>query len=183
MADTGIRHQALQIGLHHRHPRSVDDPHEGESRDPGEEGGCGLGEHGQGKAKKAVGPHFQEHPGQEDASRRGGFHMGIREPGMKRKEGDLNGKGQGKSDEKPRLDRRRDLSIHQHREVKRRIPSRPDMDQGHCDNGHEHQERAGHCEEDKLDGGIDSPGPTPDPDDEVHGKQRGLPKDIEEDQV
>ena len=180
VAHAGISHKALQVGLHHRHPRPVDDPHEGEPRDPGKEGHGGVGEQGQGKAEKPVGPHFQEHPSQEDARRRRGFHMGVREPGMKGKERDLNGEGQRKGEKEPPLDRRGDLRMHQNCEVKGDLPSGLGVKQAYGDDRHQHQKATRHRVEDKLDGGIDASRPAPDPDEEVHGKQRGLPKDIEQ---
>ncbi len=51
-------------------------------------------------------------------------------------------------------------------------------------NGHQHQQRAEHGEQEELDGRIDPPGRVaPDADEQVHGDQHHFPEDVEEEEV
>src|SRR5690606_15912272 len=55
--------------------------------------------------------------------------------------------------------------------------------QAHVENGQQHEQRASHRVEEKLDGGVDAPRAAPDANEEVHGHQRELPEDVEQEQV
>ena len=51
------------------------------------------------------------------------------------------------------------------------------------EHGGEHEKTAEHREQDELDRGVDPPASPPDPDDERHRDEHGLPEDIKEEQV
>ncbi len=51
------------------------------------------------------------------------------------------------------------------------------------EDGDQHQQRAEHRKEHKLDGGIDATRAAPDPDEEIHRDQHHFPEDVEEEQV
>ena len=49
--------------------------------------------------------------------------------------------------------------------------------------GHQHEQRARQGVEDELDRRVDAVAAAPDPDDEVHRDQHGLPEDVEEEEI
>src|ERR1035437_8596911 len=51
------------------------------------------------------------------------------------------------------------------------------------DDGDQHEQAAHQGEQEELDRGIDLSGPSPDPDDEVHRDEHGLPEHIEQEEV
>ena len=62
-----------------------------------------LREERQVEAQETVGAHFQQDAGQDDRTGSGRFDMGIRQPGMQREHGHLDGKSQPKRPEEPEL--------------------------------------------------------------------------------
>ena len=59
----------------------------------------GLGEEGHGEAEEAVGPHLQEHAGQDDRAGGGRLDVGVGQPGVEREHRHLDGEGQGEGRE------------------------------------------------------------------------------------
>ena len=184
MADARVRDELLDVGLHGGDPRPVEDADDGEGEHPRSESEGGLGEERQAEAQEAVGAHLQEHPGEDDAARRGRLHVRVGQPRVKRPHGHLDGEGEGEGEEEEALAApARDHPARDHRQiVGEHAGGRPVLEVEDED-GHEHEERAHQRVEDELDGGVHAVGPAPDPDDEVHRDEHGLPEDIEEKEV
>ncbi len=110
--------------------------------------------------------------------------MGIRQPGMQRKERKLDGKGQEKCAEQPELRIQREPGVDQFVQVRRwPAPLCLGMQQVQGDDRQQHQQRTEHGKEKELDRGIDSAAMPPDADQEKHRDQHDLPEQVEQSQI
>ena len=105
VADRGIRDQLLPVRLHQADQRSVDDADDGED---GQDLDDRLvhrrfGQQRQGEAQEAVGPHLQEHGGQDHGARGGRLHVRVGQPGMEGEHRDLDGEADEEGPEDPLL--------------------------------------------------------------------------------
>ena len=100
-----VGHQALDILLFQGHQGTVDDADQGEHDQQGCIAGEGLGEEWHDQAQQAVGTHLEQDPGQDDGAGRRCLDMGVGQPGVERKQRDLDRKGQGKRQEAQYLER------------------------------------------------------------------------------
>ena len=186
-----IGDERLEILLHQRDHRAVQDADERQRRDPRHEG-VGRGrEERQAEAHEAVGAHLQEHRGQDHRAAGGRRHVRIGQPGVEREERHLDGEGQGERREEPDLQVRRQLHPLQLQQVE---GVRLRLEIEHQD-GDEHQRAAEHGVDEELDRRVDPPlhDPAaevvgavriaPAADQEIHRDQRQLPEDEEEYQV
>ena len=144
----------------------------------GQKGLYRIGEEGHGIAQKSIGSHLEEDGGQDDTATSRGFDVGIREPCMKREKGNLDGKGQGKGQEKQLLHLEGEGQSIEFLDIKG-LPSRI-IEIQNCG---QHKKTSYHREKDKLDGGIQSPGTSPETDDKIHGDQHDFPKNVEKENI
>ena len=182
MGDGGISHEFLQVGLHHGHQRAVNDSHDGQDANDGGKLSRRIGEQRQAEAQHAVGSHFKQNARQDDGARRGRLNVRIGQPGVEGEEGNLDGKSDEEGQKEPafRLRRKRGKR-HQVVQHSRQVKAAGDVVE--VDDSGEHQGRADHGEQDKLDGRIHAALVTPDADQEIHGNQHHFPKYEEEDQI
>src|SRR5207253_7913925 len=93
MADGGISDELLDVGLHHRYDRAVNDSDHRERYNDRRRGESRVGKKWYREAEKAVGSELEQDC--RENNRAGGrrFDVGIRQPGMKWKKRYLNGEG------------------------------------------------------------------------------------------
>ncbi len=171
VAHRGIGDQFFPVGLHQADERSVNDA------DDGEDGQNlhdllvhrGLGQEREGEAQEAIGPHFQEHGGEDHGARGGRLHVGVGQPGVEGEHRDLDGEADEEGPEDPLLGGQRQIDFHQLADLKRVEAELVEVGEieGQDAEQHEHAARQGVQEE--LDGGVEFSGTAPDADDEVHG--------------
>ena len=183
MADARVRDQLLHVWLHHRHQRAVDDADDGEEGDDRRHRERCLRKERKREAQQAIRAHLEQHAGKDH--RPGGrcLDVGVRQPGMEREERHLDGKGDGKGQEEPALHAFAQAQAVEIEQVEAGRSVRSRMSPGQADDGDEHQHAAGHRIEDELDGGINPPLVSPDPDEEVHRDEHRIPEDVEEEQI
>ena len=105
VADRGVGHELLDVGLHHRNQSAVDDSDYGEQHhqasDPGREGYLGKERHR--KSEEPIGSDFEHDGGQQDAAGRGCLDVCIGKPGVKREHRDLDRECQSEGAAEPRV--------------------------------------------------------------------------------
>ena len=101
VADGGIGDQLLQIGLHQRDQRAIDDADDGQHDDPAGALCALVGEHADVEAHQAVGAHLQQHAGEQHGAGGGRFHVGIRQPCVQREKRHFYGERDKEAEEEP----------------------------------------------------------------------------------
>ena len=172
-----VGHELLQVGLHEGNQGAVDDADHGQQAQPGCCGHEGVGEERYGDAEKTVAAHLQHDRGQDHRGRGGRLHVGVGQPGVKRPHRHLDGEGQGTGGEEPGLEGGRHRPLGQERDVEgaRGVVQHQE--------GHQHQHAAREGVEEELQRRVDAAVAAPDPDEEVHRDEHGLPEHVEEDEV
>jgi hypothetical protein len=99
----GESHQLLDVSLRVRNSRPIQDPDHRQQRDPGGKTHGRLGEEREIEAQEAVGPHLQEHPGQNHRAGRRRLDMGVGQPGVQGPHGHLDGECGGEGEKQPGL--------------------------------------------------------------------------------
>ena len=149
------------------------------SRNPGRSLDGDFREERQVEAQETVGAHLQQHARQDHRAGGGRFNVRIRQPGVERPHGHLDGKGGGEGQEQPQLCRRRKVLA-----VGDQVGQVEGAGlQAHVEDRQQHQHRAGHGEDEELDRRIDAPLTAPHADQEVHRDQGEFPEDEEQHQV
>jgi hypothetical protein len=97
--------------------------------------------------------------------------------------GHLDGESQAERQEEPGLQARVEDHARLVEDVERIRPRRLEEQRGEGEDGGQHQQAAGHREQDELHGGINAPLAAPDADQEIHGDQGRFPEHVEEEQV
>ncbi len=143
-----------------------------------------LREERQGEAQEAVGAELEQDAGQDHRAARRRLDVGVRQPGVEREHRHLDGEGQGEGREQPELLVEREVEpqhvlVGEAPDAAVQALERP----GHPEDADQHQQAAGHGEEEELDRGVDPPLAAPDPDEQVHRDQHDLPEDVEEEEV
>ena len=178
MAHRRVGYQLFDVFLSEGDCRSVEDADHCQDGNPGRQLYRGLREKGEVVAQQAVGAQLEQNTRQDDRARRGRFHVGVGQPGMQGPQGNFDRKGCAESQEQPDLGIERDAAFgnqFRHREC-------PLVDHQPQDR-QQHQYRASHGVQEKLDGSVDAPRPAPNTDQEIHRHQGKLPKDVEQEQV
>ena len=109
VADRRVRDDLLDVGLHERQARAVQDAHDRERPEHGREEPCRIREQREGELHEAVRPHLQEHAGEDHRARRRRLDVRIGEPRVQRHDGHLDREGQREGGEQHRLHRQRQL--------------------------------------------------------------------------
>ena len=115
MRDRGVGHKLLQVALHRRNGRAVEDRDHREREHDREEihlpddrerdrGADAFGEQRQREADEAVATGLQQDAREDDRTRRRRFDVGVGEPGVEREHRQLDREGQGEGDEGERLE-------------------------------------------------------------------------------
>jgi hypothetical protein len=120
---------------------------------------------------------------QDDRAGRRRLHVRVWQPRMERDERHLDRKGQRERQEQPELDARRQRQILEPHQVETEAAGRGLMQVAERDDGDEHQDAPRHRVEDELDGRVDALVVPPDPDEEVHRDEHGVPEHVEEKEV
>ena len=103
VAHARVGDELLEVLLHQRDQRAVDDGDHREHDDVRDERHGGVGEEGQAEAQHAVPAHLQEHAGEDHGARRGRLDVRVGEPGVQREHRHLDGEGQEEGEEGPEL--------------------------------------------------------------------------------
>ena len=91
--DRRVGDQLLHVCLHQRHEPDVHNGDQGQGDDQPVQGCCRIGRDGQAEAHETVAADLQ-HDGRQDHGTAGGrLHVRIRQPGMHRPHGNLDGEG------------------------------------------------------------------------------------------
>ncbi len=185
VAHRGIGDQLLPVPLHQADQRPVNDGDDRQQGDDGDHLGVlgRLGQQGHREAQETVGAHLQEHRGQDYGAGRGGFRVGVREPGMEGEHRHLHGESDEERPEDPPLQFRTQVQRHQGLDVEGPLAELPDVLEVERQNAQEHEDGAHQRVDDELDGRVDAPLTAPDGDDEVHRHQDQLPEDEEQEEV
>src|ERR1019366_7604545 len=160
MRNRGISHELFQVRLHHGHEVAVNNSDEGERTNDRSKLPRRVREKRLAETQHAVSSHLKEDSGQENGACRGRLNVRVGQPRVKRKERNLNGECYKECKEKPALllhrEQRSRAQVVQHmgkiktaREVVK------------VENPREHQGRAHHRVQDKLDRGINAALVTP----------------------
>ena len=174
--------------MNHGHQGPVDDTDEGQRQEPGHQILGAIGDDGQQKTHEAVGAHLQQNARQDHGTRRGGLHVGVRQPGVKREHRHLDGEGQEECQGQQVLEGLGLLGDHRRHGLegfKRKVVGviRFVLQEVDGEDRHEHQHRAGQGVKEELDGGIQLLRTAPDTDEEVHGHQHHFPEDVKQEHV
>ncbi len=109
--------------------------------------------------------------------------MGVRQPGVDREQGHLDGEGEGERCEQPTLRSDRQVEAHEIGERESRGSELLAVGEGKRDDPGQHQRRPERGVDEELDGGVDASLAAPDPDDEVHRDQDRLEEHEEDEEV
>ncbi len=103
VADRRIGHKLFDVALHHRNQRAVDDSDHGQGDDQrGGDCGC-LGKQRDGKAQKSVGAELEQDTRENHRAGSRRFHVGVGQPGVKRKQRHFDCKSQSENKKQPDL--------------------------------------------------------------------------------
>ena len=171
--------QLLQVGLHQRDEGAVDDADHREDAHERREAHRRVREERDGEPEEAVAAHLQQHAGQDHRARGRGLDVRVGQPGVERPHRHLDREGEGAGQEEPGLERRVQRRGDELRDVEAREPGARVEHQER----HQHQHAARERVEEELDRGVDPPLVAPDPDEEVHRDEHGLPEHVEEEEV
>ena len=94
VADGAIRNQFLEVGLHDRHERAVDDGDYGEGDHERRKEVRAIREEWDREANEAVPAELQEHAGEDHRACGGGLHVRVWEPSVEGEHRHLNGEGE-----------------------------------------------------------------------------------------
>ena len=179
--DRGVGDELLQVRLHGRHQRAVDDAGDGEADHERRRRLHRAREEGQREAEEPVGPHLEQHARQDDRAAGRRLDVRVGEPGVEREERHLDGEGEREGGEQPELLAGREGEPREPRLVGE--ARRPGHAPGAVEDRDQHEEAAGHREEHELERRVDAARPAPHPDQEVHRDEHDLPEDVEEEHV
>jgi hypothetical protein len=179
VGDRGVGDELLEVGLDEGDEGPVEDPDDGEDPHEGGEAHGGVGEERDRHAQEAVAPHLEEHSGEDDRARGGGLDVGVGKPGVEGPHRDLDREGEGAGEEEPDLELGGDGTGGEGGDAEAAHP-RPLVQH---EERHEHEHAARERVQEELHGGVDAPLVAPDPDEEVHRDEHGLPEDVEEEEV
>ena len=183
VAHRAVGDQALPVLLDESDKRSVNDPDDRESGDPPHRFAARLGQERNREPHEAVGPHLQQHPGQDDRTGGGRLDVGVRKPGVEREHRDLDGEPDEEGEEHPELETRRVGGLHQAEQVEGVLPGRPVVGEVERQDAEQHQDASHQRVEEELDGRVELPRAAPDPDQEVHRDQHHFPEHVEQEEV
>ena len=185
VAHRAVRDQLLEVGLHDRHDRAVDDRDHGEGDDERRKVLRRLREERDRESEESVAAEFQQHASKDDGACGWRLHMRIREPGVEREHRHLDRKGERECAEGERLQRWIGDGAAQRDQVECAGPGAGCrlVAKGGGEDRHKHQQRADQRVEDKLDRGVNAICATPDADDQIHRDKDNLPEDVEEEEV
>jgi hypothetical protein len=181
VADRGEGDQPLHVGLGEAAQRAVDDADDGEHPDERGEPGRALRQDRQRDADEAVGPHLQQHAGQQDRPDRGCLGVRVGQPGVERPHRHLDREPEEDAEERPGLEGRA-----AERRQRGQLGDRPGLRarlEVDRQEGDQHEHRAEQRVEEELHARVVAPRATPDPDHEEHRDEHELPEDEEQDQV
>jgi hypothetical protein len=183
VAHRRICDQLLHVRLHHRDERAVDDADHGEQAEPGGEVERRRGEQREREPQQAVGPHLQQHAGEDHGSRGGRLDVRVRQPGVEGEERHLDRKRDSEGEEHPPFRLPSELDAVEIDQAEARGSPGGRVRPGERDDGDQHEDAAGHRVEDELHRRVDAAVVSPHPDEEVHRDQHGVPEDVEQEQV
>src|SRR5216683_811352 len=182
VANRRIRDELFVVLLRHRAECAVDDVDGADTtqEEPREFMACG-GENRIVDAQDAVGAHFEQDAGEDDADRGGSFDVRVGKPRVEWEGRDFDRKA---DEQREPYDA---LKIH-------RVMARLRCELGHVEGGicpvvvqaehrEQYQDRAEQGVEEKLDGGVLAPRATPYADEEVHRQQHHFPENVEEEKI
>ncbi|OIQ72207.1 hypothetical protein GALL_461710 [mine drainage metagenome] len=178
MRDRRVRHELLHVVLHQGDEADVDHRDQRQGDDDRRQQMTGVWQHGQGKADETVGAQL-EHDGRQHHRASGrGLDVRVGQPGMHRPHRNLDREGEKEGDEYEHLRSHRQRHVIPVGDVEAAARLQVEINERH-----QHEQRAQQGVEEELECRVDPPWPTPDPDDQVHGNQRGLEKHIEQHRV
>ena len=187
--ETHVRHrrigdESLQVGLHRRRDRTVDDADDGEGEPERSTPERRFGEQVQPETQQAIGAEFQHHPGQHDRSGGGRLRVGVRQPGVQRHQRHLHRERNGEREEQPSSGRRSEVrSFGDLDEVEGGVTEVLAGDRHRRNEPDQHEGRAEHREQEELGGRVDPLLVPPTGDEEVHRHEHDLEEDEEHEQV
>ena len=182
VADGGVGDEAVEVVLADGGQAAVDDADRGRHRDRRGGPAGGLGEQRQDQGDHAVGADLVQDADEQHGCARGGLLGRVRQPGVQRDHGGLDGEGDEEGGEDPPARRGRDLQVPREAlDEEGVLPTRPVDEQG--DDADEHDQSAGQRVQQELEGGAPAPGPAEAPDEEVHRDEHGLEAQVEEEDV
>ena len=185
VGDRGVGDETLEVLLHRRRNRAVDDA----DRAEGDERRCEvhgrLGEEIDTEAQEAVGAELEHDAGQDHRARRGGVGVGVGQPGVHREQRNLHGERNGKAQEDPAGRRGGEcLFLGEVDEVERHgVAGLGCGEERRGEDADEHERRPEHRVHEELGRGIGPSPVTPLADEEVHRHQHDLEEHEEGEQV
>ena len=183
MADRGIGDQLLDVGLHHGDQRPVHDADHRQRHDQRGRGQCGVGKQRQREAQEPVRAHLEQHRGQDDRPAGRRFDVGVRQPGMERKQRHLDGEREAERGEQPALHVRGHVQRGQMQQVERRAADLRVVQRRQVQDGDQHQQAAGQRVEQEFQRRVDTPLAAPHADQKIHRDQHDFPEDVEQEQI
>ncbi len=139
--------------------------------------GC-FGKDGKAKSEESIGAHFQQEPGQNNATCGRRFSMCICNPAVERDHRNLDCESNEQRQEDPGLDLRRIPDLREREDIERMAAH---VVQGQKSN--EQQKTSRQAEDDELDCRLSSQSPSPVSNHEIHGNHRDFPEDEEENSI
>ena len=155
MADRRVGDQPLQVRLHHRDQRAVDDSDHRQRQEQRRRLDRDLRKERDRETQEAVGPHLQHHAGQDHRARGGRLGMRVGQPGVHRPHRNLDREGERESGEQPgglAMAQRHAVEI---RQIESQMAEMRARGAHQVKNRDQHQERAEHRVQDELEGGVD----------------------------
>ena len=183
VGDRRVRDELLDVGLCEGDQRAVHDADDGEDAEIRRDHARGPREHREREAQQAIAAELEHDGREDDGARSRRLDVGIGQPGVERKQRDLDAEGERKGEEAEEL-----RSVRQDHLAQRLVVERPHAGERvvlHVEvkNRDDHEQRADHRVDDELDGRVETTLTAPDPDDEVHRDEHHFPEDVEEEQV
>ncbi len=180
MTDTGIRHQRLEVALRHRDPRTVNNAARRRGADPQSPVRHHFRKQRHTEPDQTVRSGFGHGAGQQNQGGNGAGHIGVRQPAVKRENGNFDRERQEKENKHVKLNIRRHLRVQERGNIESQRLGQIVMHNGHPDNAHQHQQTAHQRVDHKLGGGVNPVALSPEPDKEISGDQHQLPEHVKQ---
>ncbi len=143
------------------------------------------GEERQRETHEAIRPHLQQNARQDDGASGRRFHVGIRQPRVKRKHRNLDGKSNKEGDEEP------DRGVERNQRCRLiKFRNAEGENAGNCvvmeveeQNAQQHEHGAQQRVQKELDGRIEFARAAPDADQQIHRHQHRFPENEEEEEI
>ena len=169
---------ALHVVLGKGVERAVHDVHDAQHHQGRSQGEVGLRQHLHVEAQQGIAAHLQQHARQQHRHRGVGLTVGVRQPGVQGKHGELHAEAHQEAEITEKAEGATSAALHQLSEVEGDGPV-----EGQGETAHQDQQRGGGGIEDELGGRVLALLAAPDGDQQVNGHQFQLPGQEEEQEV